>query len=73
MSAVFAIAPALPLHSAGKYVAGAYIVFAVMLIVYLGIMAIRLARTQRDLAQLKRDVEASKAEEDQPERDLEHV
>jgi hypothetical protein len=73
MSAVFAIAPALPLHSAGKYVAGAYIVFAVMLIVYLGIMAIRLARTQRDLAELKRDMEASKAEEEQPERDLEHV
>jgi hypothetical protein len=73
MSAVLAIAPALPLHSAGKYVAGAYIVFAVMLIVYLGIMAIRLARTQRDLAELKRDMEASKAEEEQPERDLEHV
>ncbi len=73
MSAVFAIAPALPLHSAGKYVAAAYIVFAVMLVVYLGIMAMRLARTQRELAQLKRDVEASKAEEDQPERDLEHV
>jgi hypothetical protein len=73
MSAVFAIAPALPLHSAGKYVAGAYIVFAVMLVVYLGIMAIRLARTQRDLAALKREVEASKAEEEQPERDLEHV
>jgi hypothetical protein len=73
MSAVFAIAPALPLHSAGKYVAGAYIVFAVMLVVYVGIMAMRLARTQRDLAELKRDVEASKAEEEQPERDLEHV
>ena len=73
MSPVLAIAPALPLHSAGKYVAGAYIVFAVMLIVYLGIMAIRLARTQRDLAELKRDMEASKAEEEQPERDLEHV
>jgi hypothetical protein len=73
MSAVFAIAPALPLHSAGKYVAGAYIVFAVMLVVYLGIMALRLARTQRELAELKRDVEASKTEEAQPERDLEHV
>jgi hypothetical protein len=70
---LIAVAPALPLHTAGKYVAGAYIVFAVMLIVYLGIMAIRLARTQRDLAELKRDMEASKAEEEQPERDLEHV
>jgi hypothetical protein len=73
MSAVFAIAPALPLHAAGKYVAGAYIVFAVMLVVYIGIMAIRLARTQRELAALKRDVEASKPEEEQSARDLEHV
>jgi hypothetical protein len=73
MSTVFAIAPALPLHSAGKYVAGAYIVFAVMLIVYLGIMALRLARTQRELAELKRDLEASKSANEQPERDLEHV
>jgi hypothetical protein len=72
MSAVFAIAPALPLHAAGKYVAGAYIVFAVMLVVYVGIMAIRLARTQRELAELKREVAAATAEE-QPERDLERV
>jgi hypothetical protein len=72
MSAVFAIAPALPLHAAGKYVAGAYIVFAVMLVVYVGIMAIRLARTQRELAELKREVAAATAEE-QPDRDLEHV
>jgi len=71
MSAVFAIAPALPLHAAGKYVAGAYIAFAVMLIVYLGIMAIRLGRTQRELADLKRDLESIKAQES--ERDLEHV
>jgi hypothetical protein len=73
MSALFAIAPALPLHSAGKYVAGAYIVFAVMLVVYVGIMGLRLTRTQRELAQLKRDVEASQREQEQPERDLEHV
>jgi hypothetical protein len=72
MSAVFAIAPALPLHAAGKYVAGAYIVFAVMLVVYVGIMAMRLARTQRELAELKREVAAATAEE-QPDRDLEHV
>ena len=73
MSAVFAIAPALPLHSAGKYVAGAYIVFVVMLVVYVGIMAIRLSRTQRELAELKRQVEAPQPAESEPERDLEHV
>jgi hypothetical protein len=73
MNAVFAIAPALPLHSAGKYVAGAYIVFAVMLIVYLGIMGVRLMRTQRELAEMKRQLDETQVAEKQPDRDLEHV
>jgi hypothetical protein len=73
MSAVFALTPALPLHSAGKYVAGAYIVFAVMLIVYLGIMGLRLSRTQRELAQMKRELDERAATEEHSERDLEHV
>ena len=49
-------APALPLHAAGKYVAGAYIVFVVMLVVYLGIMALRTRRTRRELAELRREM-----------------
>jgi hypothetical protein len=49
-------APALPLHSAGKYVAGAYIVVVVMLVVYLGIMARRTGRTRRELSELKREL-----------------
>jgi heme exporter protein D len=49
-------APALPLHSAGKYVAGAYIVFVVMLVVYLGIMSLRTRRTRRELTELHREV-----------------
>jgi hypothetical protein len=53
---VLAVAPALPLHSAGKYVAGAYIVFVAMIVIYVSIMAVRLRRTERDLAELKRDV-----------------
>jgi hypothetical protein len=73
MSAVIAVAPALPLHAAGKYVAGAYIVFAVMLVVYVGIMAMRLARTQRELAELKREVAATETAEERADRDLEHV
>jgi hypothetical protein len=73
MNALFAIAPALPLHSAGKYVAGAYIVFAVMLIVYLGIMGVRLMRTQRELAEMKRQLDEAQAAEKQRDRDLEHV
>jgi flagellar biosynthesis/type III secretory pathway M-ring protein FliF/YscJ len=64
MSALFATAPALPLHSAGKYVAGAYIVFVALILIYVAIMARRLTRTERDLDQLRREVEARQAEED---------
>ncbi|HEY8624793.1 MAG TPA: hypothetical protein VIL82_02205 [Solirubrobacteraceae bacterium] len=63
MSALFAAAPALPLHTAGKYVAGAYIVFVALILVYVVIMATRAQRTERDLAELQRDVEAAKAAE----------
>lgn len=63
MSTLFAAAPALPLHTAGKYVAGAYIVFVALILVYVVIMATRAQRTERDLAELRRDVEAAKAAE----------
>jgi CcmD family protein len=55
VSAILAAAPALPLHTAGKYVAGAYIVFFALVLVYVAIMARRLSRTERELAELKRD------------------
>ncbi|MEA2197481.1 MAG: hypothetical protein QOJ25_1532 [Solirubrobacteraceae bacterium] len=51
-----AVAPALPLHSAGKYVAGAYIVFVAVILIYVMIMAVRLGRTERALVELNRDV-----------------
>ncbi len=54
MTVLFGLAPALPLHAAGKYVAGAYVVFAVMLVVYVGIMTRRLRTNQRELAELRR-------------------
>ena len=38
--------PALPLDEAGKYVAGAYLVFLALILVYVAIMAIRLATVQ---------------------------
>src|SRR5262249_7923171 len=44
--------PALPLDEAGKYVAGAYVVFLVLLAVYVSIMATKLARIDRELARL---------------------
>jgi Tfp pilus assembly protein PilX len=68
VSALFAIAPALPLHKAGKFVAGAYIVFVVVILIYVAIMAVRAQRTERELSELQRDVEAAKAAE----RDREH-
>ena len=77
MSALFAVAPALPLHTAGKYVAGAYIVFLALVLVYVAIMATRLSRTERDLAELRRDVELRRGqasgESDRPDREREPV
>jgi hypothetical protein len=70
VSALLATAPALPLHSAGKYVAGAYILFVVLILVYVAIMAIRLGHTQRELAELRREVAETTDSED---RDLEPV
>ena len=57
-------APALPLHSAGKYVAGAYILFVVMLLVYLGIMALRTSRTRRELSELRQELAGREGSED---------
>ena len=62
--------PALPLHEAGKYVAGAYIVFLVLLLVYISIMSARLARVDRELCELADLAERRKAEtEAEPERE----
>jgi len=44
--------PALPLDEAGKYVAGAYVVFAALIGVYVAIMAAKLARIERQLHEL---------------------
>ncbi len=44
--------PALPLHTAGKYVAGAYLVLFVLVLVYVAIMAVRLSRIERQLGEL---------------------
>jgi hypothetical protein len=44
--------PALPLDEAGKYVAGAYVVFLALLLIYVAIMAMRLSRIDRELGEL---------------------
>ena len=45
-------APALPLDEAGKYVAAAYVVFLALILIYVAIMAGRLARIERDLGEV---------------------
>jgi hypothetical protein len=62
--AVLAAAPALPLHKAGPYVAAAYIVFVVLMLVYLAIMGLRTARTQRELAELRAEMQERVAQPD---------
>jgi hypothetical protein len=52
LAAVINETPALPLHTAGKYVAGAYIVLFAIVLIYVAIMAIRLSRVERDLGEL---------------------
>jgi len=44
--------PALPLDEAGKYVAAAYVVFLALILTYVAIMAAKLARIDRELAEL---------------------
>jgi hypothetical protein len=52
MLPLLAEAPALPLDEAGKYVAGAYVVFLVLIVVYVAIMAAKLQRIERELRDL---------------------
>jgi hypothetical protein len=70
MTAVLAAAPALPLHAAGKYVAGAYIVFVALILIYVAIMAVRLSRTERDLGELMQDLKAREQEHDGEDSDV---
>jgi hypothetical protein len=53
-------APAIPNDVGGKYVAGAYVVFVVLLLIYLGIMAAKLARIERGLGEVAEIAEARK-------------
>jgi hypothetical protein len=44
--------PALPLDEAGKYVAGAYVTFFVLVVVYVAIIGTKIARIDRELEEL---------------------
>jgi hypothetical protein len=52
--------PALPLHEAGPYVAGAYALFATLLVAYVGIMSRHVARVRRQARELADRVERSR-------------
>jgi hypothetical protein len=58
-------APALPLDEAGKYVAGAYVVFMVLLVVYVAIMAAKVQRIERELREVAAIAEDRKAEREE--------
>jgi hypothetical protein len=64
MLALLAATPALPLDEAGKYVAGAYVVFLALIVVYVAIMAAKLQRIERELGELARFAEQRKADQD---------
>jgi hypothetical protein len=49
--------PALPLDEAGKYVAGAYVVFLALILVYVAIIGAKIARVDREITELVEDEE----------------
>jgi predicted S18 family serine protease len=49
--------PALPLDEAGKYVAAAYVVFLALILIYVAIMAAKIARIDRQITELVEDDE----------------
>jgi hypothetical protein len=44
--------PALPLDEAGKYVAGAYVVFVTLIVIYVAILGAKIARIDREISEL---------------------
>jgi hypothetical protein len=44
--------PAIPLDEPGAYVAAAYVIFVVLLVLYVAVMARHIARTREDLRRL---------------------
>ena len=60
LAPLLAVAPAIPNDVGGKYVAGAYIVFVLLLLIYLAIMGMKLARIERDLREVAEIAEQRK-------------
>ena len=56
--------PALPLDEAGKYVAGAYLVFMTLILVYVAIMAAKISRIEREVSELVELTDEEEAEKE---------
>jgi hypothetical protein len=69
---ITAAAPALPLDEAGEYVAGAYVVFLALLLIYVAIMSVRLGRIHRELGELA-ELAQRRAADAEPEPERERV
>jgi hypothetical protein len=54
---LLAAAPAVPYDTAGRYVAAAFIVFFAIVLIYVGIMATKLQRLERDLTELNAELD----------------
>jgi flagellar biosynthesis/type III secretory pathway M-ring protein FliF/YscJ len=67
-----ATSPALAPGKAAPYVIAAYVVFLAIVLIYVAIMAKRLRSNERDLADLKREVEQRRSVEEE-QRDREPV
>jgi hypothetical protein len=63
------IAQALPLGDAGPYVAAAYLVFLALVLIYVAIMANKLARLQREIGELAQLTERRDSADAPPERE----
>jgi hypothetical protein len=58
LAPLVAATPAIPNDVGGKYVAGAYIVFVLLLLIYVAIMGMKLARIERELREVAEIAEA---------------
>ena len=52
LAPLLAVTPAIPNDVGGKYVAGAYIVFLLLLLIYVAIMGMKLARIENGLREV---------------------
>lgn len=56
--------PALPLDEAGKYVAAAYLVFLALLLIYVAIIGMKVARIEKEVGELLEMSEDPKVDEE---------